>query len=241
MRVEQQAAFILHARDWRETSLLVEALSRDYGRVGLVARGVRGARARTPRSLLQASTPLLLSWSGKGELGTLFSAEPAGPPLVARGEHLLCVLYVNELVMRLLTRHDPHPALFDDYNATMTRLAQAEPAAWTLRRFERDLLSHLGYGLNLENEAESGKPIEVEGQYEWHEESGAAPWLGGGSGLRLRGSALLALAHDTMPDNADLSVLRRLLRRVISNHLDGGSIRAWNLFAGRSSAGAGQD
>lgn len=231
MRVEQQPAFVLHARDWRETSLLVEALSRDHGRVGLLARGVRGVRTRTPRSLLQPSTPLLLSWSGRGELATLAAAEASGTPLIAHGEHLLCVLYANELVMRLLTRHDPHPALFDDYADTLARLARAEPAAWTLRRFERDLLSHLGYGLELHTEADSDQPIDADAVYVWQPESGAVRWRDGQSGVRVRGSALRSLASDTMPDSADLSGLRRLMRAVIAIHLDGNSIRAWNLFA----------
>jgi len=233
MRIEQQLAFVLHARDWRETSLLVEAFSRDHGRMGLVARGVRGARTRTPRSLLQPLTPLLLSWTGSGELATLTAAEAAGIPMNAEGEHLLCVLYANELVMRLLTRHDPHPALFDDYAQTLARLAQAQPAAWTLRRFERDLLWHLGYGLELASEAESGRAVRPDVEYAWHPQSGAVPWRDGDSGVRVSGRALIALAGDTMPGNADLAALRRMLRAVIAAHLDGGSIRAWSLFAGR--------
>ena len=230
MRVEQQPGFVLHARAWRETSLLLEVLSRDHGRVGLVARGVRGARSRTPRALLQPVMPLILSWSGRGDLATLTAVEAAGAPLALSGEALLCALYLNELVVRLLTRHDPHPQLFADYLETLARLAREESAAWTLRRFERDLLAHMGYGLALATEAESGTAIDPTDVYAWHFESGVVPWRGATDGLKLPGSALLALAQDRQPDTADLATLRRLLRALIQRQLEGVPLRAWSLF-----------
>ncbi len=160
MRVEQQPAFVLHARPWRETSLLIEALTRDHGRVGLVARGVRAVRSRLPRAALQPLTPLNISWSGRGELSTLTAAEPAGNALRASGEALLCALYLNELVARMLPRNDPHPGVFEEYFDAFTRLAGDDAPAWTLRRFERDLLGHLGYGLVLEADAETGESLD---------------------------------------------------------------------------------
>ena len=146
------------ARPLRETSLLIDALTRDHGRVGLLARGVRAARSRFSRAALQPLTPLNLSWSGRGELSTLTAAEPAGNALHASGETLLCALYLNELVARLLPRNDPHPGVFEEYLTTFARLAGDYAPAWTLRRFERDLLGHLGYGLVLEADAETGEP-----------------------------------------------------------------------------------
>lgn len=231
MRVEQQPAFVLHARAWRETSLLLDVLSRDHGRVGLVARGVRAARSRTPRALLQPMSPLLLSWSGRGELATLNAAESAGAVLRADGEALLCALYLNELIARMLTRHDPHPALFADYATVLARLTGGDSPAWALRRFERDLLAHLGYGLILDREADSAAPIDPQRDYAWHFEHGAVAWRGSNDGPRVRGSALLALAADRMPAADDLSALRRLLRAVIARHLDGGRLRAWGLLS----------
>jgi len=231
MRVEQQPGFVLHARAWRETSLLLEVLSRDHGRVGLVARGVRGARARLSRSLLQPLTPLHLSWSGSGELATLGAAEAAGASLPLSGEPLLCALYLNELVTRLLPRNDAHPALFDDYVEALARLAQPQAPAWTLRRFERDLLGHLGYGLVLDAESEGGAPLLPSGDYAYRLDAGPVPWRGVADGLRLRGSALLALARDEAPDAQDLQTLRRLLRALIAHHLGGAQLRAWTMFA----------
>lgn len=232
MRIEQQPGFVLHAREWRETSLLLEVFSREYGRVGLVARGVRAAHSRTPRALLQPLTPLVLSWSGRGELATLTAVEPAGMPLKAVGEALLCALYLNELLTRMLTRHDPHPNLFSDYVTTLARLAHGEPTAWTLRRFERDLLRHMGYGLQLQSEGESGVQLDPAVTYAWHFDSGPGRWRDQADGLKVPGSALLALASDEQPSAADMTVLRRLLRAVIGHHLEGAGLRAWSMLGG---------
>ncbi|HST28857.1 MAG TPA: DNA repair protein RecO [Rudaea sp.] len=235
-RVEAQPAFVLHARAWRETSMLLDVLSRDHGRVGLVARGVRSARTRTPRSLLQPFAPLQLSWSGRGELATMHAAEAVGAALPLAGEALLCALYLNELVVRLAPRNDPHPDMFATYLETLARLAQGDAPAWTLRRFERDLLSQLGYGLLLETQADTGGPIAAAGEYAYLLEQGPVRWRGAGDGLKLRGAALLALARDEEPDSADLPSLRRLLRALIAQRLDGAVLNAWNLLGGTRSA-----
>lgn len=232
MRVEQQPGFVLHARAWRETSLLLEVLSRDHGRVGLVARGVRNVRSRTPRALLQPLTPLHLAWTGQGELATLTAAEAAGAPLALSGEALLCGLYLNELVMRLLPRSDPHADVFSAYAETLQRLRHESAHAWQLRRFERDLLAGLGYGLVLEHEADSGTPIDARSEYAYRVDAGPVPWRGVNDGLKLRGTALIALAADQAPDIEDLAALRRLLRALIAHHLDGPGLRAWSILGG---------
>jgi DNA repair protein RecO (recombination protein O) len=230
MRVEQQPAFILHARAYRETSLLLECLTRDHGRVGLVARGVRRERTRTPRALLQPLTPLQLGWSGRGELATLTQIDAAGSGFDLHGEALLCALYLNELVLRLTPRQDAHPALFADYMETLARIARGESQAWTLRRFERDLLAHLGYALVLDAEGDDGAPIVPDQDYCYRHEHGPAPWRDTRDGIRVRGSALLALKQDKIPARADLAALRRLMRALIAAHLDGGELRAWRML-----------
>ncbi|MBS0569253.1 MAG: DNA repair protein RecO [Proteobacteria bacterium] len=229
MRVEQQPAFVLHARAWRETSLLLDVLSRDHGRVGLVARGVRGGRSRTPRSLLQPFAPLLASWSGRGELATLTGAEAAGAACGLQAEPLLCALYLNELVVRLVSRHDPQADIFEAYAQTLSRLAGGAAPAWTLRRFERDLLGCLGYGLLLDAESDTGAALEPATDYAYWPDQGPVRWRGADDGLKLRGSALLALARDEEPTAEDLRGLRRLLRTLIVQRLDGGSLKAWSL------------
>jgi DNA repair protein RecO (recombination protein O) len=230
MRIEHQPAFVLHARAYRETSLLLECLTQDYGRVGLVARGVRRERSRTPRALLQPLIPIRLGWSGRGELATLTQVEAAASGVSLAGDALLCALYLNELVLRLTARQDAHPRLFADYAETLSRLETDATPAWTLRRFERDLLAHLGYGLVLDVEGDSGLPLDPAAGYAYRHEQGPVPWRDPRDGLRVRGAALLALAQDVMPASEDLPPLRRLMRAAISAHLEGGELRAWSML-----------
>lgn len=234
MRVAAQPAYILHARAWRETSLLLDAFTRDHGRVGLVARGVRSARARLPRSALEPLQALQLDWSGRGELQTLTAAEPVQNPPALRGEALLSAMYVNELMVRLTARDDPHPALFDRYAALLGELAATPSLAWSLRRFERDLLAATGYALQLETEAETGAPVESARIYDYLPEWGPhAATVAAGSGVRMRGSALLALAADVMPlDSEDLAALRRLMRMLIGRQVGDRGLQSWRVLGG---------
>ena len=234
MRVESQPAYILHARAWRETSLLLEAFTRDHGRLGLVARGVRSARARLPRSALEPLQALQLGWSGRGELQTLIAAEPVGNPPALRGDALMSAMYVNELMVRLTARDDPHPALFERYAALLDELAASRSLAWSLRRFERDLLAATGYALQLDTEAGTGAPIEPARTYDYVPELGPVAAIGSAcSGARVRGSALLALATDTVPqDSEDLAALRRLMRTLIGVHVGDRGLQSWRVLGG---------
>jgi len=123
MRISLQPAYILHSRPYRESSLLLEAMGREHGRIGLVARGARGARSRW-KNMLQPFRPLLLSWTQRGELGTLTGADQVASPPALAGEPLFCGLYANELMIRFLQRSDPHPGLFDYYQKLLTQLSQ---------------------------------------------------------------------------------------------------------------------
>ncbi|WP_424683696.1 DNA repair protein RecO [Frateuria sp. YIM B11624] len=231
MLLDQQPAYVLHARPYRETSLLLECLTRDHGRLGVVARGVRRERARVQRAQLEPFQPLALDLLLRGELATLRGAEPAGAPLRLTGDAGLAGLYLNELVVRLTGRQDPQPDLFDAYARTLPRLAAPDTLAWQLRRFERDLLAALGYALQLDNEADSGEPVAPEGWYRYQVEHG--PVACAADALRaIRGADLLALANDRCPDRAGLAALRRLMREVIRFHLGGGELRAWRVLAG---------
>ncbi|HET9836485.1 MAG TPA: DNA repair protein RecO, partial [Rhodanobacteraceae bacterium] len=217
MRVESQPAFILHARAWRETSLLLEVFSRDHGRIGLLARGVRSARARITRATLEPFHLLSVDWAGTGELPNLRAAEMVGAPRRFMDDALLSGLYVNELLVRLTARADPHPALFERYAVLLEELAATDSLAWTLRRFERDLLGQLGYGLQLDCEAESGEPLRADADYIYAPELGPVPAQSRQPGTTVRGSALLALHEDAKPAHEDLAALRRVLRAVIAS------------------------
>ncbi|WP_213950160.1 DNA repair protein RecO [Luteibacter sp. dw_328] len=229
MRVEQQPAFILHARPYRETSMLAECLTRDHGRIGVVARGVRREGARTQRAQLEPFQRVELDLLMKGELATLRSAEPSGAVLRLTGDAGLAGLYLNELVVRLTGRQDANPELFAFYDGTLSRMAAGEPLAWTLRRFERDMLGALGYGLQLDIDAIDGSPVEPALVYFYDPESGVLPGRVGDQ-RAIRGADLLALAGDTPPDTAGLSSLRRMMRQVISFHLGGGELKAWRVL-----------
>lgn len=230
--MDLQPAYILHARAYRETSLLLDAFTRDHGRVGLIARGVRGARGQATRAVLQPLQPLLLAWRGQGELWTLSASEPAGAALALRGDALLSGFYLNELLMRLLPRHDPQVALFWRYAACVNALAAGEPAGWQLRRFERDLLDAVGYGLELSSDAQDGEPLRAEQRYRFDPESGPSRVHGehANSGS-ISGAALIALRDDVAPGAVELRELRRLMRGVLLHHLGGRELRSWQVLA----------
>src|SRR5512143_3356112 len=165
-RRDDQAAFVLHAYPYRETSLIVEAFTRDWGRVAMVARGAKRPRSEL-RGLLQGFQPLALSWFGAHELKTLAKAEwRGGLPLVG-GAALWCGFYLNELVLKLLPREDPHPQLFADYEHALADLATGAEQATVLRRFEVALLAGLGYALPLLREADTGAPIDPATRYHY--------------------------------------------------------------------------
>ena len=232
MRASNQPAYILHARAWRETSLLLEVFSREHGRIGLLARGVRAQRARITRAMLEPFQLLSLDWAGTGELPNLRAAEVVGAANRYAGDMLLSGLYVNELLARLTARHDPHPNLFDRYAMLLDELASPLSLAWTLRRFERDLLAELGYGLLLDREAETGTPISAESEYLYQPEHGPVPMHVQSAGARVRGAALLALHEDKLPPPGDLAALRRMLRAVIGAHVGENGLRAWRVLGG---------
>lgn len=230
MLLDQQPAYVLHARPYRETSLLLECLTRDHGRLGVVARGVRRERARLQRAQLEPFQPLAMDLLLRGELATLRGAEPAGPPLRLSGDAGLAGLYLNELVVRLTGRQDPQPDLFDAYARTLPRLAETDALAWQLRRFERDLLAAIGYALLLDCEADSGEPLAPEGWYRYQVEHGPVSCVQGAP-RAMRGADLLALGADRRPDAAGLAALRGMMREAIRFHLGGGELHAWRVLA----------
>jgi DNA repair protein RecO (recombination protein O) len=172
-RVQQQAAFILHHRPFRDSSQILDVLSRDHGKLSVVARGSRGARSRL-KGVLRPFMPLSMSWVIKSDLGTLTGAEVRGAPLSLSGDALLSGYYVNELILHLLHRHDPQPDIFEAYGQTIHALAgAASDVAAVLRQFEMELLRFSGYALNLNHESGTTQPLDPEQHYEYRMEQGA--------------------------------------------------------------------
>jgi DNA repair protein RecO (recombination protein O) len=223
-RRDDQAAYVLHAYPYRETSLIVEAFTAEHGRVGLVARGAKRPRSEV-RGLLQAFQPLTLAWAGSGELKTLAKAEWRGGLPLPAGAALLCGFYLNELLLKLLPREDPHPALFTHYEDALRALTEhASPAAQAvvLRRFELKLLAELGYAMALTREASTGSPVDPAQRYHYAFDRGpqrhaAEP------GVRwpiVRGAALIALAEERYPDAETAGEAKRLMRLVLDHYLE---------------------
>lgn len=233
-RVELQPSFVLHQRPYRETSLLVEAFGRDTGRVGILAKGARRAKSGQ-RGMLQPFRPLLLSWSGRGELALLTGAEPHGYASSLGGNALFSALYMNELLMRLMHRHDPHPELFESYAIALASLAEGESTEAVLRIFEKRLLEAVGYGLILDREVDTGEPVNSDGDYRYEADRG--PIRAGalrGAGVRVSGATLLALERECLSHARALDEAKRLMRVVLGRHLGDKPLASRRLFrAGR--------
>jgi len=231
MRYSLEPAYILHSRQYRESSLLLEALSREHGRVGLVSRGARGVKSRW-RNMLQPFRPLLLSWTQRGELGTLTGADQVASPPALVGESLFCGLYANELMVRFLYRSDPHPGLFDFYRHLLTQLAAAKQAQPLLRVFEKQLLQSAGFGMQLDHEHDSEQVISAEAWYIFKPEAGPIRCDPGHEqdAQLVSGSALLALKSGQIEDH-HLKELKQLMRRLIRHHLGDKPIASQALFS----------
>lgn len=221
--------YVLHTLPWRETSLLVEVLTREHGRIALMARGARRPRS-TIRGVLRAFQPLQLEWFGKGELRTLAHADWGAWQALLGGHGLYCGLYLNELLLRLLARDDPHPGLYDAYAATVSALAVGINDEISLRRFELRLLRELGYGLSLEHEGDAQTPVRPDGQYVFEPEQGLRIAAVRTNAVQFSGRALLAIAADDWSEPQTGIQAKALMRLVLSFHLGHQELNTRELF-----------
>jgi DNA repair protein RecO (recombination protein O) len=228
-RQESREAFILHGYAYRETSLLIEAFTRPFGRVSMVARGARSPRSPL-RGVLLAFQPLALSWFGKGELRTLARAEWIGGQPLLHGEALLCGFYLNELLLRLVPREDPHDALFSRYWETLQRLVSHGGSAAALRSFERALLKELGYAMTLERDSASGGAIDPAKSYTYDPERGPIEVKDAGPGPRVSGRTLLDMARDDYADPQTQQQAKALMRTLINHRLDYQPLKSRQIF-----------
>jgi DNA repair protein RecO (recombination protein O) len=230
-RADHEPGFVLHSYPYKETSLIVEAFTRRFGRLGLLARGARRPRSAM-RGTLLAFHPLALSWSASAELGNLRAVEWAGGQPALAGIGLMCGFYLNELLLRLLPREDPHERLFDAYTASLAALAAGTDRAAVLRGFERRLLGELGYAPVLDRDAASGIPIDPAQRYMYELDRGPVAINGATSGLRtVDGQTLLDIARDDYARPATREEARRLLRALIAQRLDGQTLHTRAMLA----------
>jgi len=231
-RVDRAAAYILHAYPYSETSLLVEAFTRTHGRLPLLAKGARRPGSQL-RGTLLAFQPLSASWAGRGEVRTLVRCEwHGGQPLLAGGR-LLCGFYLNELLLRLLPREDPHERLFDHYVTAVAGLAHRAEEGPILRTFERRLLAELGYALPLEREAGADAPVEPGRLYRFDPEQGPIPVAGEAgtdAALVLPGRVLLEIARDDYSAPATAQAAKQLMRLAIARRLDRQPLHSRTIF-----------
>ena len=232
MRFVGEPAFVLHARAWRETSLLVEVLSAEHGRIGLVARGVQGPKKHVLRAALQPLQSIRFDGVQRGELAQLTAAEAVDAAPLLHGDAVLAAFYLNELCMRLAPRQAPQPELHAAYARVRERLRAGEALAWILRRFERDLLDALGSGFDYASDGD-GAPIDPAARYRLEAEHGPRRVLGERAGERREtatGRALQALGEDSLPNGEDLASLRLPLRGVLLHHLGGRGLKSWEML-----------
>jgi len=222
-RIDQQPVWVLHRRLWRETSLLVELFSPDYGRLGLVARGARGTRSPW-RGLIEPFSPLTVAWTQRGELGTLRAAEALGGRVGLTGSALWCGLYVNELLLVLTGRDEPLPNLYAVYTQILPALAEPGERAGALRRLELALLAELGVLPDLTRDAGSGGPIDPDALYDVRADAGLVRCEREGRAT-VPGRWALMLAGEVPADSASLAQARRLTRVLIDHQLAGRRLR----------------
>ena len=220
LRQTGQRGYVLHSYPYSESSLIVETFTRENGRVPLVARGARRPKS-TVRGVLLAFQPILLSWSGKTELRTLIKAEWLGGQDPLTGLGMICGFYLNELLLRLLPRDDPHERLFDRYQETLAALGAAQELPASLRRFEKALLDELGYGVILDREAATGEIIAAERRYVYLAERGPVAASGDASqkGVELDGQTLIDMQRDDYARGATQHQSKALMRALINHHL----------------------
>lgn len=254
--------FVLHRRDFRNSSLLLDVFTADEGRIACIAKGAKAsARGRSAlAALLQPFQPLWLSWFGRGEVKTLGRAEAAGPSIALSGDRLYCGFYLNELLLRLIERHDAQESLFVFYQQALADL-EAEPIGAVLRRFELRLLEELGYALDLRTDR-TGAPISADRYYcyqpgvglepvagDWPSAKAVAPAsaneasvslaladapLPAELGVLIPGATLERLVSGAALEHSDRAPARALMRAALAPHLGSKPLRSRELFRRQS-------
>lgn len=223
LRVLAQPGFVLHSYPYKETSLIIDVFSRQYGRIALVAKGAKRPHSQL-RGALQTFQPLTLSWSGKSELQTLTAAEWVGGMRPLEKNVLLCGFYLNEIIIKLLARDDPQPLLFDEYVATINQLAHDQPALIVLRKFELNLLKTAGVIGDLTFCTQQRQSVLPDSVYIVDPELGARPARTEEPGTKVHGKTLLDMQAGNYDDGTTQLQSKLLMRSLLAHHLHGAPI-----------------
>jgi DNA repair protein RecO (recombination protein O) len=222
-RVWLAPAYVLHQYAYRDTSRIVEAFTSDHGRITLFARGANGPKSGL-RGVLRPFQRMLVSWSGRGEARQLVGAEIDGLVTNLSPDRLMSGFYLNELLLKLTERCDPHPEIFFSYASCVQALCAGELEEATLRRFEKRLLNDLGYGLELST-AGDGVPVQRDGYYRFAAQSGPQPCVAEAPGA-VYGQSLADLQAESFDDPRSLRDAKRVLRAAIDVCLDGRTLKS---------------
>jgi DNA repair protein RecO (recombination protein O) len=229
MKVENENIYVLHTYPFKETSLIVDVFSENYGRVSLLAKGARRPRSIL-RGYLQPFQKVQAQWSGKNELKTLFSVEWVDKFLGLEGDSLVCGFYLNEILIHLLPKEDENKNLFIFYDEALKQLSNSEYAKdEVLRNFELSLLQELGYQLTLATD-EHGNPIDVHKSYRYEAEYGASDLDATQNGIEISGKTLIDMSVGDFTDKITSKQSKQLMRYLIGFYLGNKKLKSKELF-----------
>ncbi len=230
-RIQNQSAFVLQHRPYSETSLLVDLFTEESGRITVIAKGARRLKSKY-RGVLLPFQQLTVLFTGKGDVKTLTGAEPVGLRILLSRDYLMCGFYLNELIIKMLYRYDPYKTLYSIYERALHELSRKSDAQFTLRRFEKNLLEQVGYGLHLANDISTGLPIDEDVVYRYLPEMG--PIVNNSSrsdGVLIHGDALIALDQERRFTERVRKELKQLNRIVLATHLQGKPLNSRRMYA----------
>lgn len=232
--VQQEPAYVIHRRPWRDTALLVDLFTLNHGRMSLVARGANSASSPL-KAQLQPFQPLLVDWTGKSDLKTLVQLEVRSAPLLTKTRALYSGLYLNELLQRILPAADPHQTLFAGYIESLqalTALTSDEDVEPVLRRFEIGFAAALGYHFAWDEATDTGLPVKAEARYGYDPAQGIVSTQAPGIRVgQLQGEALLALAAGDLTSEAPRKTAKRVMRVLVDFLLQGKPLHSRSLFS----------
>ena len=220
MKIDYTPCFILHRRNFSETSYILEIFSKDYGRINLIAKGAK--RSKKYQGInLDLYQKYNISWIGKHELRTLTGIEiiPSMNPFTA--EKAITGFYINEIILKLLHKEEPHLELFDVYEITLNRLFSNENEKIILRYFEKQLLESLGYGITLDHDIKTGLSIMPKNEYYYKIDSGPSLELvSSHEGMKISGKTLSELNNETLSDTKNINEAKNLLSMILSRYIN---------------------
>lgn len=226
-------AFILHVRKFRDTSVIIDLLTEQEGRVAAVMRGVRTRKSKTA-AFVRPFTQVLVSWFGRGELKTVKTMDFPVRAAALSGDALMLGMYVNELLVRLLGKFEPVPDIFSAYGELLDRLERGDAMMPALRHFELVLLAALGYGITFDIEAETGQPVRSQALYRYTPDEGFHRLDNGvaepSSRQVFRGDVLLAISEGKLTDPEVDRSARQVIRSSIGALLGGRELKSRELF-----------